>query len=79
MLIVYGLLAVALCNALFWPPFKGVDQVLLDGYWSFSPLDDNGWFTDIVMIRNDWLEAIAPAFEDWREVKVTTTEILPLP
>lgn len=58
---------------------KGLDQALLDGYTAFSPLDDNSWFTDVVMIRNDRLEAIAPAFEDWRQVRITTTEILPAP
>ena len=51
---------------------KGVDQKLLDNYETFCATDCDSWAADVVMIRGDRLDDLAPAFADWQKIKIET-------
>jgi hypothetical protein len=57
---------------------QGVRQELLDEYVAFCAADCSGWDADLVMIRRDRLDTLAPPFADWEIVKVEPTDIVPL-
>jgi hypothetical protein len=54
---------------------KGLEQNLLDNYETFCAADCDNWKADVVMIRKDRLDDLAPAFADLQKIKIETERI----
>ncbi len=71
-------LGVVLPSVMIWEyahHLKGADQNLLDNYQTFCAEDCCNWHANVVMIRLDKLDNLAPAFDDWQKIKIETNWI----
>lgn len=55
---------------------RGVEQSLLDNYETFCATNCDSWNANVVMIRHDRLDDLAPAFKDWQKITLSTSSIV---